>query len=441
MIYALFISVIVLGIFTFLLQKKDASSPSFLACVLFAISIFINLLNADRWGTSYSWKAYTLIMLGLTMIAVGEYVIKLILKSKKKDKIEPCYTRNKKIITSPINIGTITIATIIIISIACLLIDIKIMGNITGSSNVFSSLFSSRNVLTSGEVQRGLLGRIVLAANKGIALTLIYIIIHNKVLCEKRNKISYFIPIALFLTEAILTTRRTIFLRIIAYTFIVFIILYISKNGTKVQQLNKVMLIGIGALCSFMLIFSSLGKLIGKGQYDAPIDVFYYYSGSSINLFNKYISSGAEPESNYFGEHTLYGIYNSLHYISPSIQHNSNPALENTYLPHWYSNIYTAFRRYYQDYGIIGIVVIPFILGVFYGYLESKAKRNLGKPWNTIFFAYSIYPIIEIAIDERFLVNYISFSTFFEVTMLYIFYRFLARNGLQIKPANRGNIS
>ena len=423
MIYVLFITVLVLAILNFITQRRDILSPSFWACVMFEISILVNILNVDRWGTSYSWKALIMIILGLSMLMMGEVCSK---QFRIKEKPREIQNRTDKI-DNPIFINSATMFVLICISLACLLIDIRIMTRITGSRNVFSALFSARNVLTTGEIKRGFWGRFALSVNKGIAFVLIYIVLYNGVLCQTKIKKSCLIPIALFCIEAILSTGRTLFIRIIAYSFIIFVLFYISKNGTKIQQLNRIVLIGIGALGVFIVIFTLLGKLIGKGQYDAALDVLYYYSGSSINLFNKYIIQVGRPDSAYFGEHTLYGIYNILHYIIPGIEHNSNPALETMYLPHWYSNIYTAFRRYYQDFGMLGMIIIPFCLGVFYGRLEMNAKTHLSNKWSAIIYAYAIYPIIEIAIEERFLVNFLSFSTVFELVVLYIMFKIVTR--------------
>lgn len=423
MIYLLFFLVLVLAIFDYYIQKKDMLSPTLWACVVFLFSIFINILNVDRWGTSYSWRASFFIILSLSMIMCGE----LFVKRLKRNNISNLSHNPKCAYNTyhPIILNNAAILIIVLISLVCLIIDIKIMIRITGSSNVFLGLFDARHALSSGEEKRGFIGRIVLAVNKSLAFIFIYIIIHNKVLCENKNKIGYYIPVFFFCIDAILSTGRTLFIRIIAYAFIIFVLFSTLKRGSGRNQAGKIALVAISSMFAFIFIFTCLGKLIGKGQYNSASDVFFYYSGSSIYLFNNYIITGGKPDSNFFGEHTLYGIYNILHYIIPTFEHNSNPALEMSYIPHWYSNIYTAFRRYYQDYGIAGLIIVPFTLGVFYGRLEVNACSRSTPGWKIIFFAYSIYPIIEISIEERFLVNYLSFSTLFELTILYFMYRFV----------------
>lgn len=439
MIYLLFVLVLSIALLDYNIQQKDMLSPTIWACAVFLFSIFINILNVDRWGTSYSWHATFYVILSLMMLMCGELFVKRIKRFSLSDLKNESNSNNKYSEYSPIIVGNIAIFFIVLISIICLIVDLRIMIRISGSNHVFSALLDARHALSSGEEKRGFIGRVVLVINKSLAYIFIYITLHNKVLCKSKNKTSYIIPVAIFFVDAILSTGRTLFIRVIAYSFIVFVLFSMLKNGTKSNQILKIVIVAFGAMFLFMLIFSQLGKLFGKGIYNSATDVFYYYSGSSIYLFNQYIVSGGKPDSSFFGEHTLYGIYNCLHYIFPSIEHNNNPALEMSYIPHWYSNIYTAFRRYYQDFGIIGLIIMPFILGVFYGNLETNAYSREDSDWKIILFAYSIYPIIEMSIEERFLVNYLSFSTAFELTLLYLLFRFV--NASTLKKNKKDGIS
>ncbi len=434
MIYVLFVLIILLSLFNYWFQKKDYFSASFLACIMFAFSVFINLINAYRWGTDYSWKAIRIIVLGLLMLSIGEHIIKsnFIIRVKKNHvyddiKGKKCY---------PIIINFTTMMIIIIISGICFWTGLKNLAKRLGTNEVFLSLRTARRLFTSGKINTGFAGRFTFSINKAIALIMIYIILYNIIICSKRLAISHIIPILIFAFQAIFSTGRTVYLRFIAYTFIVYGVLYVYKNGNRRRAHKKIIVIAVISLILFAIVFTYAGRVLGKGIYNSPIDVFYYYSGSSINLFNQYITRDMFQKNTIFGEHTLYGIYNALHYINPNIEHVVNPALEFTFIPNWNSNIYTAFRRYYQDYGIWGTMVICFFLGNYYGILETHAFKNIENGWKTIFYAYSMYPIIEIAIEERFLINYISFTTAFEMVTMYAMYMYITKFKFRIN--NKG---
>lgn len=420
MVYLLFFTVLAMGIFAFSIFNRDVLSPSFWTCIMFAISIFVNILNADRWGTSYSMKAYFIIVLGLFSIALGEITADLVHHSTTHS--DNGFTRESSIASS-YDISGVTILIFTFISLICLWVDIRIMKHIAGTSNITDivmSLKAVRGSLSSGEASKGVAGRIAFAVNKGISYTFIIIIMHNKILCRTKAHISMVIPIIAFCIELLLSTGRVGFIRIITYTFFLFILFYIRVNGTRLKQLLRIFGIGLLALVLFYSIFTIVGRTMGKGIYNTATDVIQYYTGSSIYLFNQYIEAGAQPTSKFLGEHTLYGIYNMLCYIIPSIQHVSDPSLEMSYIPNWYSNLYTAFRRYYQDFGYTGMFFVPYIIGIVYGWLKNKAELSQYSEWKCVLYAYAIYPIIEIAIEERFLCNILSFSTFFELVVIYI---------------------
>lgn len=423
MIYLLFFLVLLLAIVCFILLNRDLLSPSFWACIMFLIGVIINIINVYRWGTSYSIKSIAIIMLGLTCIMCGEFVVTSLnrprhILSKKKSIYNNFHSR-------PIMINDIKLIVILIVMFVCLFIDIRSMNRALNVDNIFTSLYGAAHTSTGGSFTR----RLVVAVNKGFAYCFIYLIFYNKIICRDKIQKKFFLPIIIYCLDALINTGRIVFIRLIVYTLFLFILFYVRNNGNRMKQVLKVFAVGVVALIAFFLIFTLMGKLLGKGIYNSAIDVIYYYTGSSIYTFNQYVVQG-RTSSAYFGEHTLYGIYNILHYLISSIPHINNPSLEVTYIPHWYSNIYTAFRRYYQDFGWAGMVVIPTFLGIFFTKLKMQAQLDDTYGWKCIFFAYSIYPIIEIAIEERFFMTYLSFSTFFELIVMYCIFKFVTRINL-----------
>lgn len=423
MIYLLFFLVLLLAIFCFFLLNRDLLSPSFWACIMFLIGIIINIINIYRWGDSYSIKSIDIIMLGLICIMCGEFIVTSLNRPRymilKKTLIYHDH-KNKLII-----INNVKLTVILIVMLACLFIDIRSMNRALNVDNIFTSLYGAAHTSTGGSFIR----RLVVAINKGFSYCFIYFIFYNKIICRSKIPKKFFLPIIIYCVNALINTGRIVFIRLIVYTLFLFILFYVRNHGNRMRQVLRVFIVGVVALMGFFLIFTLMGNLLGKGIYNSAIDVIYYYTGSSIYTFNQYVVQGGTSPS-YFGEHTLYGIYNILHYLISSIPHVNNPSLEVTYIPHWYSNIYTAFRRYYQDFGWAGMVVIPTFLGMFYTKLKIWAQSDETYGWKCIFFAYSIYPIIEIAIEERFFMTYLSFSTCFELVVMYCIYKFVMRVNL-----------
>ena len=144
-IHMLFICVLILRIFNYVLQERDVLSPSLWACIMFLISIFINILNTNRWGSNYSFKSAIIILIGLFSIIIGEFFVSKI--------FYPTLSRKYKLICAnkPINLKFITLFWVILLSFFCLIIDLIIVMRISGTSDIFSSLYFLRNILISGE--------------------------------------------------------------------------------------------------------------------------------------------------------------------------------------------------------------------------------------------------------------------------------------------------
>lgn len=418
MIYILFGVVLAIAIVDYIILRKDILSPSLWAAIMFLVSIIVNIINVDRWESDFSIKAMVIIAIGLISISLGEIIVRFFCNWEYYNNY------NEKTKYRPIKVKQAKFFFLIIVQLVVLALNYNSITSLVGahSDNV---LRSARNLYGGGAG-----GSIVLRMtefSKAIAYMFIYLIIYNKIICRTKINKWYVFPILIYFINGILSTGRTVFIRLIVYTFFLFTLFYVKTHGNKLKQLNKIFCIGILALFCFFIIFTAVGKLLEKGIYNTAIDVFQIYTGSSIYLFNQYIENPPKTTNSLFGEHTLYGIRNILSYIIPSVTHTSDPSLEFRYIPHWYSNIYTAFRRYHQDFGILGVIIICLMLGMFYSKLRINAGQDSQCGWKSIFYAWSIYPIIEIAIEERFFMNYISASSLFSLIIFLMVYYFVLK--------------
>lgn len=424
MIYFLFFSVILLAIIYLLLYSLDVASPSFLAASMFTLSIFINVCKVGSWGIDYSLKAYAVIMLGLLSLGGGEMLVRIISHRKH------FYSYNSSGIEStpyPLHIAKGIFYILLFCALTILVCDFVATYKLSLLGESGTMLMSARHAMVVEDVRKGAVLTRLLGLNQAVAYISIYLILYNSIVCGDKNNKKYIIFILIFLGNAVLSTGRNTFLRMISYTLILFWILYLKKyksSWNTVYQLGKYGFIGLFA---FLGIFLLVGHLSGKGIYNTSIEIISYYMGSSINLFNQYIVDPGQSANNFFGEHTFYGVYNILRILGFDIPRMVQP-LEFRYIPHYEPNIYTAFRRYIQDFGLLGLSLVMFFLGIFYTILRIRAANDKKSGWKTIFFAFSMYPISEIAIEERFFMDYITASTFINILWLFIVYKIVTSN-------------
>ena len=97
------------------------------------------------------------------------------------------------------------------------------------------------------------------------------------------------------------------------------------------------------------------------------------------------------------------------------------------------TNIYSAIRRYIEDYGILGHFFITFFLGIFYGIFFDYTVYNKKKNFLLIMYATFSFPIYEFSIEERvlqFLVpsGFLNNFIFMGVVYYFFIYRVTLKN-------------
>lgn len=84
------------------------------------------------------------------------------------------------------------------------------------------------------------------------------------------------------------------------------------------------------------------------------------------------------------------------------------------------SNIYSSLKPFVVDFGFWGMIIFPFIQGVFFEFLyKLTKKRDYGFSW--IFYALMVYPTIYYAILDQFFTR-LHLGLVYEIFWVVIFY-------------------
>ncbi len=128
------------------------------------------------------------------------------------------------------------------------------------------------------------------------------------------------------------------------------------------------------------------------------------YIVGPLGAFDKVVQN---PESFKLNvSHTFYfplHIAAKLHladYTNLHLEDYIQPPMYNTFvLVPFPINVYTVFKFYYLELGIIGTMVILFVIGALHSLLYLKARQ--GGKFSTYLFAYSVYPVLMVIfVDE-----------------------------------------
>ena len=425
MIFILLACAIALLIFEYKMKAKYLLHPAVVVLSVFALSIFTAAANYSRWGDISSITLWV-ILLGLLTFVIG-------------CNIASNFTflfRNKSYIVNhhlngffAVDISSVkTFVVIIIMSVVTYytyinmkqLVSINIVG-------FFSTVLGARGAIYGGDriahntlIQQGLyLCRV-------IAYIYIYQISYRKTVLHRKIRFLDIVPIVIYLIQAFLSTGRTEFIYITyAALFINYCIFMSTKNWQKNRDLKYSNKILIGVL-SFFVIFLLISNMRTQGKTNIS-KVLGVYIGSPIYALDNYIrDNGIFKTADYWGEETQ-----SLYYSVMSAFGQSSTYAVATLQPIFLgseqdlTNIFTALRRYLHDYGIIGMSIILFILGYIYS-ISFKALRKRGhNDLRVLIYSFLSYPLVEMAIEERFFSNLVTARTIYCYIYFIILFKLL----------------
>lgn len=267
-----------------------------------------------------------------------------------------------------------------------------------------------------------------LYASRAFFYIYIYIIFYRLLLIRKPVNILYWVPIVLYFMQCLLSTGRTDFIYLVyAIMLVVYINLKTRKGWIKRHEeaYMKYLLIGFVLFMGFFLFLS-----LNRHEGDVDLNqVFGVYVGSPIYAYDWYLNKyGVDATANYFGEYTqwlYYSITNALHLTNKTCE----SVLPPVYLSGIMTNIYTCLYRYTHDYGIYIMFVIIFLLGFAYTKLFYLVVNNPSRGRLIVLYSFLSYPLVEFAIEERFLSVLISARSFYCVVYILLFYRLIVQKG------------
>lgn len=218
------------------------------------------------------------------------------------------------------------------------------------------------------------------------------------------------IPIICFAFCTVFSTDRNIFLRFIIYSICIWIFFKSStsqKNirSTNKQILKKTLLILIVAIALFYL----LGKI---KSYTSNLErMIGIYGGSGLYNFNLSIEK-FEGWTHEHGLVTFSQLISTLKVFGINLWDSVNSVaglgMVEFSSPNGYvyaSNIYSAMAPYFMDFGVMGLVIFPFVLGLIFKKLYRSAIKK-GSFYNWGIYSLLVYAVVYFTIGEQFFMRF-----------------------------------
>lgn len=443
----MYLFIICLLIFAIIINIKiynfDILSVSFLYNCSMLISVICSTIGLLTWNdvNSLSFPTALIIIISILFFNFGEFIARRIFKPNdiKKNKA-------KRLLITPSRFFSLIALLFAIITFFCILYEVIRISRIVGynGNNIFNIIKSYRStsiLFSTDYIKKGIHINIIIAqmqkAIEVVCYVFIYIIISNVIYKKFYLNVEYIFSIMIvvvcILASLLIGSRMQLFIYIL-YSFFIVLILLGKKYSYKyliIKYWKRLLLIGLSCIALFYCIL----PLTGRNSKSNPIDYTTFYFGAPIPTLNKYMDEHIS-KPNFFGEETFRGIQNvayKLHlsnYIQPittkwiAFYTKNNVKMQ--------SNIYTSSKRYYHDFGYLGVVVLQFINGFVFSLLYiimKKKNTNL----SIVFYAMYLYMVIDQVRDEYLFSTFVHINTIFKFAVLYCLLYFLEHDTKEVK--------
>lgn len=407
-----FASILVVSFFSF---KKDIIHPCIIFNIMFLASTLCALYNIKKWNINIHINTFfTLLIMSLLFNIISLAVQKYFETSKQKEKGNLRERLNNPVIETK----KIKLFIAIIFNVLYIIGIIYFVKKIASDFGDFKSYSEALNIFKANTIYKAnaQLPKIITLSTKlviGFAYVYMFIGIYNFINSSENksrkilNLVFYLMPAVLYSISLLLQSSRGTILRLIVSGIVIFIILWYKKYNYKNMINFKYIFIICISISLIFIAFYAVSGLIGRNTLNNNIiEYLTMYGGGSIQLFDIYLQ---EPHKNdeIIGRETFWGTYRFLDdYNIIKLEEKPTGSLEwrksNGYS---IGNVYTAYRRWIQDFGFVGgaivLVVVCIFYNSYYNILKYFKKEDDLFNISLIFFAYMYYHLILISIDCR----------------------------------------
>lgn len=392
----------------FVLMAGDYFRPSIIVSAVMSLTSVCALYLSFIWGFELSGMTIRLLLGSVAVVIVMDFISTIIYR--------PIH-RSKRMDLEIIKVNDIVWYGVIVFDVITLIWHFQYLSSLIRADSVSMMVTQFRRSHVYGSltsVMPSLLSRFI-RIDKLFAYIFTYIFINNTLTIKRvRPQMKYLIPVFLYFVESLLWGARGYIIYVIVAGMCYVYFLFCRSAGWRIRSrykmLKKIMSIAVGAVA----IFIALGDLVGKNR---SFNLFYRFStyfGAGIPLLDDYLKKDA-TRSVIPGAATFYNMFNVLSRRFGIKISTAYDQFEFRYL-NGYSmgNVYTALRRYYMDFGIVGVIILSAILSLIFGLLYTSIQRSYKN--TRIDIKILVYGIMSrslflFSIDDRLFLDFASLST------------------------------
>ena len=418
MTFLLFTLLLIIFLIALLFSRGVLIRPGVIVSGIMLFSGLSAICLSFVWDFELSGYTIFLISASVLSIVLGDTLSTFIIRGNFKIRRE----------LPTITINNLILCGVLFFQFAVVVFHLKyLISNVGYSGSLLMTVNTYRNYQAWGiqndmiDQMSGLLSRSIRLSNN-FGFIYLYILINNIIKTKNvRRNLKYSLPCIYVGIYSILCGARGYFFYLIFAGIIYFYTLYILKNGYN-QKSTLMMIKKVGKYVVIAIVlFVATAYLFGRSTKGSILMPVYRYLGGGIPLFNEYIKdSYGYPNTE--GEITFFSFFN---FLNRKIGTNYNITAIFEYRNGDWGNIYTGVRRYFQDFGVSGVIwlslLFGFIFGLYYNHIFKK-KKAIIKPFNLsiIFFGIVGKAIFLFFMDDLLFTLYFTPSTIVIIIELWI---------------------
>ena len=432
LIYLLLVTVMLICLVAYILSKGDILSPPVVFSGVFIISILVAIPNIDTWAFCIGERTFFVILLGIISFVIGYFCIAIFKMNIKNKSLSGVYFKYD--ITSISNNKLIIFFMFQLITIFLLYQSVSdIAINMGGGNSLTEKIYLYRTNEIRNNSEYGSLPYLVLNMVlfcKVATYFFMYKFCEEYFVINKIKKIYLAIIFLNICMNFLKGNRGEAVDLIVSFCIMIYLFKLINNGWNKFLSIKKICVIGI-CLIIFLMMFSSIGLIIlGRGGQFGDVDIITgiwkqisMYIGAPLKLLDLYMYTDFNTEILSPGIVTFRSIYAFL---------SRRFDIDEWQLPTSFGyefrvdngqdlgNVYTIFRPYLIDFGYLGVIVLPFIMGMIYALMYFSIKYSKYKYFQIVIYSYLYVCLAKAFFAEWFYKNlfnidFIKFIIFFYI--------------------------
>lgn len=436
--YLIFLLVLTISLFlTYILFKKDMFAPPTMMILVFLVSAILLIARYDDWNVNeYSIDSCMLLIVGIASFVIGG-VVAFYIVQKVTIKNRHVGVILKPSLMDRIDISFMWVMLAVLMGVIEVILLYRYMYHTVVAMNYNHSslatlLYSYRKLFINNRVppELGMPGylRLMKYTVEVISAFSVYVFLHNTILrCYKKRDYIYFVVVIFGPLNAVLTSSRGDIITLLAE--VIYLIYFFSgvNSGFSTMTSLKVINKGVKILITFLIFFFGFAFFQNRiNSNNTLMNSITIYISGGIRAFDVFVKEPLERNMGLIGNDETLRYFST--FLAVHMRHGEKPLLplEFRYIDgKSIGNIFTAFRRYYSDFGIAGIIIFSSILGFIMSILYIKSKKNCIKKRNAfviLLFSWLSKPVFYMAIEDYFYVSNITINSLYKMFVLYVLY-------------------